>query len=325
MSEDFSKLQAIFVPHEYRRRNDLLNLGKKLVHYTSVANAISIFRKNEVWMRNARCMNDFMEVQHGFQLMQRLLEPPVDNQAEKGLRQLGIAVDEIFPDTVQETVELFSGWSQPLIHNTYVTCLSEHDPSEDDYGRLSMWRSYTSNQVGVGLVIKPLPLYLLAETFGAFSSPVYYVTEGDLHGIFVEIAQNIRANRTYLASKGKEELKGWLFTLLRSIAMCSKHPGFHEEKEWRIMHTRKLDEQGTLILDVECPNGIAQPVFKIPLKDHEQSGMTGISIPELLDRVIIGPTQFPLAVYDALVIELGKAGVADPEKIVTYSAIPLRT
>ena len=43
------------------------------------------------------------------------------------------------------------------------------------------------------------------------------------------------------------------------------------------------------------------------------------------ERVIIGPTQFPLAVYDALVMELEKAGMADAGSKVAYSAIPLRT
>ncbi|MBX4971088.1 DUF2971 domain-containing protein [Rhizobium binae] len=118
---------------------------------------------------------------------------------------------------------------------------------------------------------------------------------------------------------------GYLFLLLRSVAMCTKHPGFHEEKEWRIMHTRGLDDQGALTLDVEPVNGIPQPVFKIPSKDHAQSGMLGISIPDILERVIIGPTQYPLAVYDALVIELEAIGVKDAATKVVYSNIPLRT
>ncbi len=188
-----------------------------------------------------------------------------------------------------------------------------------------MWRSYTANQVGVGLIINPLPLYSLNDTFGAFSSPVYYFDDAKLRGLFLEIAANISTNRDFLQSKGREAIKGYFCLLLRTVAMCTKHPGFFEEKEWRIMHTEKLDEQGILELDVETIAGIPQPVYKIPLQDQAASGMTGISIPDLFEHVLIGPTQFPIPVWDAIVIELQKAGVVDAESKVSYSNIPLRT
>lgn len=191
--------------------------------------------------------------------------------------------------------------------------------------RLSMWRSYTANQVGVGLIINPLPLYSLNDTFGAFSSPVYYFNDNDLRDLFLEIANNISTNKDFLQSKGREEIKGYFCMLLRAVAMCTKHPGFLEEKEWRIMHTEELDERGNLELDVECIAGIPQPVYKIPLEDDVPKGMTGISIPDLLEHVLIGPTQFPIPVWDAIVIELEKAGVKDAQSKVSYSNIPLRT
>lgn len=143
--------------------------------------------------------------------------------------------------------------------------------------------------------------------------------------MFLGVAGAINGNKDYLASKNKGEIVGYLFLFLRSVALCSKHPGFREEKEWRIMHTQGLDNQGVLELDVETVNGIPQPVFKIPLEDQSGGGLTDISIPHLIERVIIGPTQFPLAVYDALVMELQKLGVADATSKVVYSAIPLRT
>lgn len=323
--DDPFKLRDIFAPHEGKRRNDLIKFGRRLIHYTSAANAVSIFRNNTVWMRNVRCMNDYMEVEHGFQLMQRSFEPPVDSETEKGLRAVKATMDRTIPDLFDEVVRRFDGWLPALRQKTFVTCLSEHDQSENDFGRLSMWRSYSSNQVGVGLVINPLPLYSLTESFGAFSSPVYYYGDFELRDMFFEVSGNIDANQDYLLNKDKEEIMGYLFLLLRSVAMCSKHPGFHEEKEWRIMHTQGLDEQGALTLDVECINGVPQSVFKIPLKDHTQSGMLGISIPDILERVIIGPTQFPLAVWDALVVELDKIGVKDAQNKVVYSNIPLRT
>ena len=325
MLEEMFKLRNIFAPHEGRRREALLKNGRRLIHYTSAANAVSIVRKNQVWMRNVRCMNDFMEVEHGFQLLQRSFAPPIDSETEKGLRAVASAVNQIFPELAEETIKLFDGWLPALRNKTYVTCLSEHDASENEFGRLSMWRSYSSNQVGVGLVINPLPLYSLSDTFGAFSSPVHYYGDAELRDVFFEVAKNVADNREFLVGQGREAVKGYFFLVLRSVAMCSKHPGFREEQEWRIMHTQGIDDQGALMLDVECINGIPQPVFKIPLKDETNGGLTGISVPQLIERVIIGPTQFPIAVWDALAMELEKAGVSDASSKIVYSAIPLRT
>jgi hypothetical protein len=319
-------MRDIFAPHDRRRRCELIDEGRRLIHYTSAANAVSIFRNKAVWMRNVRCMNDYMEVEHGFQLMLRSFAPPVDNsEAEKGLHAVTVAANRIFPGVAEETIRRFDGWLPALRNKTFVTCLSEHSASENDFGRLSMWRSYSSNQVGVGIVINPTPLYSLSDAFGAFSSPVHYFGDDEAGEMFLEIAKNIETNRDFIQSRGEDELLGHLFTLLRSFAMCSKHPGFHEEKEWRIMHTQTLDEPGALVLDVECINGVPQSVFKIPLEDHLESGMTGISIPDLVEKVIIGPTQYPVAVWDALVIELERAGVKEADQKVSYSGIPLRT
>ncbi|MBB5700655.1 hypothetical protein FHS76_000498 [Ochrobactrum daejeonense] len=323
--QDMFKLRSIFVPHESKRRDDLFRLNKRLIHYTSAAAAISIIRNGNVWMRNVRCMNDFMEIEHGFQLLQRSVSPPVDTEAEKGLIAVGKALDSIFTELTSECLKWFDGWLFQLRNKTYVTCLSEHDITENDYGRLSMWRSYNANQVGVGLVINPIPLYSLNDKFGAFSSPVYYFDDGKLRDVLFTIAENIDSNRVYLSKKDRESIKGYVCLLLRGVAMCTKHPGFHEEKEWRIMHTEKLDERGNLGLDVECISGIPQPVYKIPLTDDVLNGTTGISIPDLLEHVLIGPTQFPIPVWDAIVLELEKAGVKDADKKVSYSNIPLRT
>lgn len=325
MLEGMFKLRNIFAPHEGQRRESLLKNGRKLIHYTSAANAVSIIRNNNVWMRNVRCMNDFMEVEHGFQLLQRSFSPPIDSETEKGLRAVAAAIDEIFSGLSEETIKLFEGWLPTLRNKTYVTCLSEHHAHENDTGRLSMWRSYSSNQVGVGLVINPLPLYSLSDTFGAFSSPVHYYGDADLRDVFFQVAKNIADHRDFILGEGRDSIKGYFFLVLRSVAMCSKHPGFREEQEWRIMHTQGLDEQGALVLDVECINGVPQPVFKIPLKDEANGGLTGISVPQLIERVIIGPTQFPVAVWDALAMELEKAGVPDAGSKIVYSAIPLRT
>ena len=59
--------------------------------------------------------------------------------------------------------------------------------------------------------------------------------------------------------------------------------------------------------------------IKFPSKDIPAIGLTGMEIPSLIHRVIIGPTQHPIAVKRLLVTALLNAEVADAEKRVWVS------
>lgn len=65
-------------------------------------------------------------------------------------------------------------------------------------------------------------------------------------------------------------------------------------------------------------SGVPQLIYKIPL-DGE------FHLKHLLDRVIIGPSQYPLPIAQAFVSELLKVGVSDAASRVFISNIPIRT
>jgi hypothetical protein len=115
--------------------------------------------------------------------------------------------------------------------------------------------------------------------------------------------------------------------MLLATAVCLKHPGFAEEKEWRVMHVHGVHPMGKLTLGTETINGFPQPVMKLPLRNVSDGEhlITGLEIDELVERVIIGPTKFPDAVWEAMVASLSETGVSDPEHRVVISDIPLRT
>jgi hypothetical protein len=50
-----------------------------------------------------------------------------------------------------------------------------------------------------------------------------------------------------------------------------------------------------------------------------------MEIPQLIDRVIIGPTLYPYAISEAFDRLLDKAGVANAAQRIFVSDIPLRT
>lgn len=325
MMDEDQKLFSIFAPHTFRRREELQSRGRRLIHYTSAAAAISIIRNQRIWMRNVRCMNDFAEIRHGISLLQNSMESNHDSQIEEGLRKLFKESEAIFPGIANETISWFNASAQVIELNTYALCLSEHDKIENEHGRLSMWRSYTSGQVGVGLILDTSPFYREAPDFGTYSSPVHYLNKSEINEIFSEISEEIRNNNPFLTQIGKEKTFEYMCNLLRHIAICTKHPGFLEEKEWRVLRTDGLDPCGSLELGVEIVNGVPQPIYKIPLQDDFERGMIGISIPALIKRVIIGPTQFPAAVWHALKTELENVGVTDAKDKIFCSNIPVRS
>jgi hypothetical protein len=124
---------------------------------------------------------------------------------------------------------------------------------------------------------------------------------------------------------GRDGVFHLLFETFRLWMLCTKHPAFHEEREWRIIYQPKYKSSPHILHDLVSVRGIPQPICKIPLKNIPEEGLIGIELAELVDRIIIGPTQYPLAMYDAFVELLRDAGVADAEAKVYTSAIPLRT
>jgi hypothetical protein len=76
----------------------------------------------------------------------------------------------------------------------------------------------------------------------------------------------------------------------------------------------------TVVLD-----GVPQKVYKFRLANEPEKGLKEADIPSLLDRIILGPTEFPYVSYQAFVGVLSEMGVEDPAAKVILSDIPLRT
>jgi len=94
--------------------------------------------------------------------------------------------------------------------------------------------------------------------------------------------------------------------------------------EWRVVYSPSLEESEYLKKEIIVFRGVPQPIYKIPLKDLPEEGLIGIEIPSLLDRIIIGPTEYSQVMYEAFCDLLLEAGVENPSDKVSISNIPLR-
>jgi hypothetical protein len=106
---------------------------------------------------------------------------------------------------------------------------------------------------------------------------------------FGEAVDSIENKADFIKQRDREEIKGRIFRMLAYGAVCTKHPGFAEEVEWRVIHFPWWENSAHLHKDIEVIQGVPQPVFKIALEDIPEAGLSGFTIPALFDRIIIGP------------------------------------
>lgn len=317
MESDIEKLNKIFYENYYTRVESLKQSSNKLVHYTSASAGLKILQNKEMWMRRVSCMNDFREVQHGKDLFIKLWQ----NRGEKitsDLRPVFGYNSTIFNEIMKELDDI----SEFDILRSYITCFSEHPENEDKYGRLSMWRGYGKG-TGIALVLKKDIFYSEYDEIAITTSPVAYLNEADIENKFDSLVENLERNKQEINFKNipREDLDSFLRTWLEVLILSIKHPAFCEEKEWRVISFEKAKGIKKDIIDL---NGMPQPVQKIPLSEKLQTDGDGFSVNEILDRIIIGPTQYAIPIYQALVEELEKLNVENAKGKVIFSDIPYR-
>jgi hypothetical protein len=186
-----------------------------------------------------------------------------------------------------------------------------------------MWRGFTQGVNGVALIFK-FPTPNAALPLNVFFTPVEYRTSIDFQDEFGRILENIKNNQEFLKTVDRQLIVSSIYVMLMSMSVSSKHPGFHEEREWRLVHAPLQSASIFVPRGVEVVHGIPQLVHKVPLKNHADQGIRGVEVSDLLERVIIGPTKYPHSIREAFVYELTELGVANPNQKVTVSGIPVR-
>ena len=312
-----SQFYRVYIPHVLEKAQKILSQGIKFIHYTSAEAAMNIIRTEEVWLRNAKCMNDFSEVEHGITC---LVQSLTMEEAGKKFRNY---IDKLFPDLYKSLAELFDSWQPVFRSDTYIVCVSEHHSSDDLYGKLSMWRAYGGKNP-VALVVNSNPLLAESNAFNAFSYPVDYVDPQNFGIQLDNLRERLEANADQIQDQGRVNLVNSLFSVFRAIALCTKHPGFSEEREWRVVHNPIFGSSNRVKQEIEVIDGIPQEVCKIPLKDFPDENFVGATIPDFIDKIIIGPTDHQLVTGRAFTKLLKEAGCENAENRIRYSGIPLR-
>ena len=314
-TDNEAALLGLFHPHFLQDRAAIG--AQRFAYYTTAETAAKIIDSGEVWLRNARVMNDHSEIHYGLERARAALSGPAGDS-------IFATIESIFPGVRKEVEARLRAWEQHWASDTYLACLSQHDPSEDLTGRLSMWRAYGD----VALVINGTPFAAETDQLGAYSAPVHYLDQTDLNGRWQVVAAALPKYTDILCAVGREKLTNLMVFVIHLAAIGTKHPGFKEEREWRVffssIFSQVPDEHSALTKKIVTIDGVSQRVVALPLSHDPDRGLFDADIPSLLDRVIIGPTSYPSVQADAFIQLLSDAGVDNAKSKVIVSDIPLR-
>lgn len=304
--------------HSVERIAALQTAGKKFAHYTTASNAKLILEGKRLWLRNAALMNDFSEITHGLGCL-RYVADKTDL-----LKRLHDAVEAVHPGIAGEAYNLFATTENAVRNLTYMTSVCEHDP-DDEFGRLSMWRAYGGDTAGVALVFNPDFLDEDSGALDAYTSPVLYGGPNEFAGEFAKMVVGVEANKELMASVPADNVRLGLLHALRFAVLSTKHKGFAEEQEWRVLHSPHDGSSEIMPPCVESVAGIPQVVHKLPLENLDGMDMQSVNLPTLLHRVIIGPSAYPHQIALAFAkILYEDCGIEDPWARIRVSEIPLR-
>ena len=316
---DLQHMMRLLLPYAEGRREELRN-DPRIAYYTSAETAEKIIRTQEIWLRDCTLMNDSREVQHGLALLDKHFADASKCEAFIG------AANRAHAGAGDDALRMFDDWKVSRCNETFITSFSLHAPKdapttvdEDRFGRLSMWRGYGA-PAGVALIYK-VPIGVYAEGgLNLFFSPVGYFEELESHvGVIVD---TLNAESAFFGGVDRAWFVTGLFMMLVMAAVSLKHPGFFEEREWRMIYLPSTFPSKFVTSHRVIVDGKEETVFKTTMSKLGEGGLPGMDLNTLIDRVIVGPTEKPEEVAAAMRIALADMGVTGDR--VRVSDIPFR-
>ena len=315
MIDNSLDILEIFRPNQQSLIERELSEGNKFAYYTTASTAKKILKNKAVWLRNALIMNDYLEISYGLGLFQKAL-------STSSGKKFADALNACSPNLYRKAINWCEEWHTNLLVDTYITCFSLHYPSEDDNGRLSMWRAYGN----VAIVLNNSTFVNETNALGVWTLRVNYMSQVEYEEQLSRVADSIQNYRELIAQAEESSVKRGVYNLFLDTVIGTKHPGFVEEREYRAYaipsHHSISEKIVNKIVDI---NGVPQEVLTLPLMHDPEHGLNRLDIPSILDKIIIGPTVYPIPVAGAFVTLLSEAGMDNAHDKVTVSGIPLRT
>lgn len=290
-----------------------------LAHYTSIGTLEKIIQSNEVWLSNPLHMNDLNELRFGMH------EGALAFRTHHGL-MTACGNDEKHRTLLNRFEERFQQYDLQHAFDTYVFCVSEHKPDNDD-GVLSMWRGYGASGAGVAIVFDPTkfeknersPLIIDKVTYNNPEAQRHWMNEKlDEIAVLVEGIDLDDRDLVSIAYYWLEKIK--LFSLF------TKHTGFDEEREWRVVYLKERDAEAALVtmLGYAITNRGVEPKLKLKIAPLPGVFADDLSLEKIVAKIILGPSLSSMLANSAVLRLLEVNGRTELAKRVVASTIPFR-
>lgn len=282
-----------------------------LAHYTSIGVLEKIMKSGEIWFSNPLFTNDLEEVRFGVLEGLRLFNAndAVNNACQTPER--ASVLRHAFN-------HFYAQFDAEHAFDTYVFCLSEHDPENTD-GLLSMWRGYGGQGNGAALVFNTGFITAPNDNSPLIITRVHYASaEGRKKWLDERITQWAGILEKAVLPDDKLYL-----AVIRFFALKSKHDGFKEEREWRVIYLPKHDrETKKFIFDYLMTTRGVEPKlrFKIEPLDPSQEW----TFASILERIILGPSLSSFLARRGVERMLQTVGKTEFCAKISASLIPLR-
>ncbi|MEX3945569.1 DUF2971 domain-containing protein [Paraburkholderia sp. BR10937] len=254
-------------------------------HYCSTATLEAILKNEQIWFSNPLLMNDLEELRFGMQVGRERI------RGHTGLSQT-FGSGERYEAFKNHLEHLFDGFAREGAFDVYIACFAEHTAGDRD-GLLSMWRGYGANGSGACIVFDTRTLNEIPES-PLFIGKVAYADRATRIGwadeildVFCELVA-----RNHWTDDDLKFLAGALFERILMLALYTKHQGFHEEREWRLVYMKHRDTTGLLtrMLDYHIGPRGTEPKLKFEIKPLHGVTDSSTFLDELVHSIILGPT-----------------------------------
>ena len=262
-----------------------------LAHYTSIKTLESILRNDEVWLSNPLFMNDMEEVRFGINEGARLF---IDSQELES----ACGAPHRFSLLKDKFNIYYDSFANDHVIDTYIFCLSQHDEMNTD-GLLSMWRGYGGNGSGAAIVIDTAKINFNEKSPFIIAKVQYASTEARIDWIKFKLKEVANLlNDTHINDDELKVLAYIFFERLKIFALFTKHTGFDEEREWRVVYMRTRDTEKSFdpMFDYWIgPRGV-EPKLKLKFSRLSDLMASDLSLSKIVRRIILGPSvSSPLA------------------------------
>ncbi|MFL9897930.1 DUF2971 domain-containing protein [Paraburkholderia fungorum] len=317
MSDDFD-CNAYFQPiwADLRPADQRFPAFRPLIaHYCSITTLEAVVKNEQFWFSNPLYMNDFEELLFGLVNSRNRFR---DNASIRNAFKTPARYEK-FRELV---LWIFDQFDKGLIFDIYIACFSAHDAADND-GLLSMWRGYGANGSGAAIVFNTAALAEIPQSPLRVDPVTYGTSEERLAWIdlilekFAELAGARDIPEDALLACASE-----LFERLLTFSVFTKHRGFREENEWRVVYSRHYDPNNILtgMLGYFINRGTVEPKLKFKIAPLDGATAGGVMLEQLVTKIILGPNgasvRSTMAVRRML-DTLGKPALA--ERVVTSS------